>query len=202
MELQISQYSHRWKGCGGWVKMKRRVHRCTRKSDGASRPNRDAMERSTKDLSSKLFGSTMVCHVLCACSKSVFYCIISTTCSSFWKKNWAGMADKFSFDLRWIKKNTPFFGVMRDWTYGRNGTVVYTALRREWNLCHDRMVSTRPGGWTCKWSGHTMYTNHSLMFGVALVRDDYRRKESLPLMWTTHWWNVPISSMDWRKGIE
>ena len=30
------------------------------------------------------------------------------------EKNWAGMADKFSFDLRRIKKNTPFFGVMRD----------------------------------------------------------------------------------------
>jgi len=53
--------------------MKRRVHRCTRKSDGASRPNRDATERRTKDLSSKLFGSTMVCHVLCACSKSIFW---------------------------------------------------------------------------------------------------------------------------------
>ena len=63
-------------------------------------------------------------------------------------------------------------------------------------LCHDGVVSTRPGGWTCKRSGHTMYTNHSLMFEVALVCEDYKGKESLPLMWTTHWWKVPISSMD------
>ena len=41
------------------MKTKRRVRRCTRKSDGASRPNCDATERRTKDPSS-LFGSAMM----------------------------------------------------------------------------------------------------------------------------------------------
>jgi len=49
-------------------------------------------------------------------------------------------------------------------------------LREITTLCHDRVVNTRADGWTCKQSGHTIYANHSLMFQVTLVRDDYNRK--------------------------
>ena len=46
-------------------------------------------------------------------------------------------------------------------------------------LCYDRVVSRWPGGRTCRGSRHTIDTDHSLMFQVTPVRDDYNGQRVL-----------------------
>jgi len=60
MSFEFSEMKRGWGSILGAKKVwktKRRVHRCTWNLDGMSRPNRDATERRTKELSS-LFGLT------------------------------------------------------------------------------------------------------------------------------------------------